>query len=85
MNIRGVRLVGWSAVLLGFVAFSPVIGFAAWGIGTLSALPRLPFAVEGKGFVEGLGVGLAVMMWNLEVGRPPRDRGPCRWFVAWGH
>ena len=64
LNIRGVRLVGWSAVVLGCVAVSPVIGLGVWGIEKLGALPRLPFTVEGKSLVEGLGVGLAVMMWN---------------------
>lgn len=64
LNLRGVRLVGWSAVLLGALAFSPVIGMAIVGMGRLGELTVLPFAVEGKGLVEGLGVGLAVMMWN---------------------
>ena len=64
LNLRGVRLVGWGAVLLGALAFSPVIGFAALGIGRPGDLFNLPFAVEGKDLVEGFGVGLAVMMWN---------------------
>ena len=42
LNIRGVRLVGWSAVLLGLVALSPVIGFAALGI-------DLAFLMETQG------------------------------------
>lgn len=64
LNIRGVSLVGWSAVFLGALAFSPVIGFAALGIGRPGDLFNLPFAVEAKDLVEGFGVGLAVMMWN---------------------
>ena len=64
LNIRGVRLVGWSAVILGAVAFSPVIGLLALGIGSLGELSRLPFAPEGNGLIKELGVGLAVMMWN---------------------
>ncbi len=64
LNIRGVRLVGWSAVLLGALAFSPVFGMAVAGMRHLGELTVLPFGVEGKGLAEGLGVGLAVMMWN---------------------
>jgi amino acid transporter len=65
LNLRGVRLVGWSAVLLGALAFSPVIGFAALGVGRVGELNALPFTAPGKGLIEGLGVGLAVMMWNF--------------------
>ncbi len=64
LNVRGVRLVGWSAVLLGALALSPVLGLAALGIGRLDNLASLSFAPDGKGLVEGLGLGLAVMMWN---------------------
>ncbi len=64
LNIRGVRLVGWSAVLLGALAFSPVIGMAVAGMGRLGELTVPPLGVEGKSLAEGLGVGLAVMMWN---------------------
>ena len=64
LNLRGVRLVGWSAVFLGALAFSPVIGITVVGMGRLGNLTALPFAAEGKGFWDGLGVGLAVMMWN---------------------
>ncbi|MBI4241176.1 MAG: APC family permease [Candidatus Rokubacteria bacterium] len=65
LNIRGVRLVGWSAVVLGALAFSPVVGFLALGLGRVGELSGLPFSVEGKSLTEGLGVGLAVMMWNF--------------------
>lgn len=64
LNLRGVRLVGWSAVITGALAFSPVFGFAALGLGRLDTLAELPFTVERRGLAEGLGVGLAVMMWN---------------------
>jgi len=64
LNLRGVRLVGWSAVFLGALAFSPVVGMAIVGMGRLGELTALPFAVEGKGLVDRFGVGLAVMMWN---------------------
>lgn len=65
LNIRGVRLVGWSAVLLGVVAFSPVLGMAALGIGRLNEIATLPFAGEGRDLIGGLGIGLSVMMWNF--------------------
>ncbi len=64
LNIRGVRLVGWSAVALGALAFSPVFGMAVAGMRHLGELTVPPFGVEGKSLAEGLGVGLAVMMWN---------------------
>jgi len=65
LNVYGVRLVGWSAVLLGALAFSPVIGLAAVGLGRLGGLSLPPLAVRGMGAVEQLGVGLSVMMWNF--------------------
>ncbi len=35
LNVRGVRLAGWSAGILGVLAISPVIGLAAVGLGRL--------------------------------------------------
>ncbi len=64
LNVRGVRLAGWSAVVLGVLAISPVIGLAAVGLGRLGGL-SIPIAVGEKGVGEGLGVGLSVMMWNF--------------------
>jgi amino acid transporter len=64
LNIRGVRPVGWSAVVLGALAFSPVLGFLAVGIGQLGHSTLAPPAAEGTGVIRGLGLGLAVLMWN---------------------
>lgn len=64
LNLAGVRVVGRGAMLLAGCALLPV------GVFTLAAAvqarhaPWLPLAAEGTGLVEGLGLGLAVMMWN---------------------
>lgn len=64
LNIRGVRIVGWGAVLLGIAAIAPVALMVLIGAGRVQAPPWLPFAAESGGSIEALGLGLAVMMWN---------------------
>ncbi len=79
LNIRGARLVGWSAVLLGVLALSPVVGMFVLGIGRVGELASLPLALGGKGLTEALGVGLAVMMWNYSGwGNPTTCLGETR-------
>lgn len=64
LNIRGVRIVGWGAVLLGVAAVAPVAAMVLIGAGRLETLPWQPFAPESRGSVGALGLGLAVVMWN---------------------
>jgi amino acid transporter len=64
LNIAGVRLVGWSAVALGVCALAPVALLTAVAAAGAQQVPWLPFSLEGQGLLDGLGLGLAVMMWN---------------------
>jgi amino acid transporter len=64
LNIAGVRLVGWSAVALGVGALAPVALLTAVAAAGAQQVPWLPFSLEGQGLLDGLGLGLAVMMWN---------------------
>jgi amino acid transporter len=64
LNIRGVRIVGWGAVVLGMAALVPVAAMVLVGAGRVQNLPWQPFAPENRWNVEALGLGLAVVMWN---------------------
>src|SRR5262245_56483970 len=64
LNIAGVRVVGWTSVALGVGALTPVAVFTAIAAAHARHAPWLPFAAEGQGLLSGLGLGLAVMMWN---------------------
>jgi amino acid transporter len=64
LNIRGVRIVGWGAVLLGIAALLPVGALVLVGAGRIQALPWEPFVPENRWSLEALGLGAAVMMWN---------------------
>ena len=64
LNVAGVRLTGRSAVVLGICALLPVAALTLVAAGRARHAPWLPLAAEGQGLLGGLGLGLAVMMWN---------------------
>jgi amino acid transporter len=64
LNLAGVRITGWAALVLGLVVLIPVAVFTAVALGQARRAPWLPFANESRGLAAGLGVGLATMMWN---------------------
>jgi amino acid transporter len=64
LNLIGVEVVGRVAVALGVVAMAPVAAFVAVGASAASIPPWRPFLVEGQTLGAGLGLGLAVVMWN---------------------
>ncbi|HET7876776.1 MAG TPA: APC family permease [Methylomirabilota bacterium] len=64
VNLSGVRITGWGAVALGIGALAPVGIFTVVAGVQARQAPWLPFAADGQDLVEGLGLGLAVMMWN---------------------
>jgi amino acid transporter len=64
VNLAGVRVTGWSAVALGLVALGPMLLFTAVAGARAQHVPWQPFAAPGQGTLAGLGLGLAVMMWN---------------------
>ncbi len=66
-NLAGVRLTGWGAVVLAALALGPVAVFTAAAAAQAHHVPWLPFAtpsITGSRLLEGLGLGVAVMMWN---------------------
>ncbi len=64
LNIRGVGVVGWGAVGLGGLALAPIAALVIMGLGRLRFVPWEPLAAGGAPLAEGLGLGLAVVMWN---------------------
>jgi amino acid transporter len=64
LNLLGVRPTGRAAVLLSVVALAPVALMVLVGLPHVTAAPWRPFAVEGHTLASGLGLGLAVVMWN---------------------
>ena len=64
VNLSGVRLTGLGAVALSVGALTPVVVLAAAAAAHAGRAPWVPFAAPGQGLWSGLGVGIAVMMWN---------------------
>jgi amino acid transporter len=64
LNLAGVRPVGRAAVVLSVLALAPIACLVVAGAGSIAQAPWRPFAVEGQSLLGGLGLGLAVMMWN---------------------
>src|SRR5207248_2062335 len=64
LNLAGVRITGWAAVALGALALLPMVPFTVMAMARAQHVPWQPLAAEGHGLVSGLGLGLAVMMWN---------------------
>jgi amino acid transporter len=64
LNVAGVRITGHGAVALGLGALAPVAVLVAVALARAEHVPWRPFAVEGQGLWSGLGLGLAVTMWN---------------------
>lgn len=64
LNLASVRVTGWSAVALGAGALAPVALFTLVAGAQAGSAPWLPLAASGQGLASGLGLGVAVMMWN---------------------
>jgi amino acid transporter len=64
LNLIGVRPTGRAAVVLAAAALVPIAVLVAVGLTRLAATPWTPFAVEGRTLASGVGLGLAVVMWN---------------------
>ncbi|MGH7310788.1 MAG: APC family permease, partial [Candidatus Rokuibacteriota bacterium] len=60
----GVRPVGHGAVVLAIGALLPVAVMVAVGLATPGVAPWTPVIAEGQSLSAGLGLGLAVVMWN---------------------
>jgi amino acid transporter len=64
LNVVGVRVTGRSAVALGVGALVPVAVFTVMAGMRAEHAPWTPFAADQGSLVAGIGLGLAVMMWN---------------------
>jgi amino acid transporter len=64
LNLVGVRPTGRAAVALALAALAPVVVLVAVGLTRVGQAPWTPFAVEHRTLASGLGLGLAVVMWN---------------------
>jgi len=64
LNLAGVRPVGRLASALAIATLAPIAVFVICGFVTASRVPWQPFTTRPGGVVEGLGLGLAVVMWN---------------------
>jgi amino acid transporter len=64
LNVLGVRPVGRAAVALAVGVLAPIAALVAAGLATPPAAPWTPLLAEGQSLGAGLGLGLAVVMWN---------------------
>jgi amino acid transporter len=64
LNLTGVRITGWGAVALAVGALAPIVALTGMAAARAHVAPWSPFAAPGQGLLSGLGVGVAVMMWN---------------------
>ena len=64
LNLAGVRPVGRAAVALGIAALAPIALLAVAAIAGPTTAPWKPFIAENQTVGSGLGLGLAVVMWN---------------------
>src|SRR5262252_4482696 len=64
LNVAGVRLTGRSAVGLSVGALLPAVVFTLLAALHAEHAPWTPFAADEGSLLGGIGLGLAVMMWN---------------------
>ncbi len=91
LNIRGVSLVGRGAATFAILALAPIAALTIAGVGRLQFIPWEPWTAGSGTLAEGLGVGLAVVMWNYSGWDTPttclgETRDPTRVFrraLAW--
>jgi len=92
LNLIGVRPTGVSAVVLAVLALTPVALLVAVGAMSMRVVPWTPYVAGEGSLVAGLGLGLAVVMWNysgwdtpstvLGEARAPERAFPRALFVA---
>ena len=64
LNLIGVRPTGRAAVVLSILALVPVAVLVVMAVPAMSVRPWQPMVAEGQTLLSGVGVGLAVVMWN---------------------
>jgi amino acid transporter len=65
LNLAGVRITGWGAVALAVGALAPVVALTTIAAARAHSAPWLPLVAPDQEVWSGLGVGIAVMMWNF--------------------
>ena len=51
-------------MILAVLALAPIALLVVFGAGSITRVPWRPFAVDDQSLLGGVGLGLAVMMWN---------------------
>lgn len=64
LNLLGVRPTGAAAVLMSVGALAPIALLVLVGLPQTTVVPWRPLVAEGQSLTAGLGLGLAVVMWN---------------------
>ena len=64
LNLLGVRPTGGAAVVMSVAALAPIALLVVVGLPHVSTAPWRPLLAEGQTLSAGLGLGLAVVMWN---------------------
>ena len=64
LNVLGVRPTGRAAVALAVISLAPIAALVVVGLTTLREVPWRPFVGPEQSLGAGLGLGLAVVMWN---------------------
>ena len=64
LNVLGVRPTGRAAVALAALALAPIAALVLLGLGAMTQVPWRPFVGPPQSLGAGLGLGLAVVMWN---------------------
>ena len=64
LNLIGVRPTGRAAVVLSVLALVPVAILVVMAVPGMTAQPWRPLVAEGQTVLSGVGLGLAVVMWN---------------------
>ena len=87
LNLVGVRPVGRAAVVLAALALLPIAALVVTGFMAVRTEPWVPFLAERQTMGAGLGLGLAVVMWNYSGWDTPstclgETRAPERAFRA---
>lgn len=64
LNVVGVRPTGRAAVALSILALVPIAALVVVALAAAAQVPWRPFVAEGRSVGSGLGLGLAIVMWN---------------------
>jgi amino acid transporter len=62
-NLRGIHIVGWSAVVFNLFVLSPFLLMGFVGVLNWQQNPFVPFKVPDQGWFPSLGAGMLIAMW----------------------